>query len=165
MACGSSRVRDWIPAAAVTCHSCSNARSFNPLCSSGDQTCTSAVTWAAAVGLLIHCGTVGTPLFLFWPCMWKFLGHGLNPCHSSKQSHNSDNDGSLMCWATKELLKHVFIYYVSSLKRTWIPPEQGPISLVYCYIPGAQHIVGSQWYKSLNENQEKHHWINYEYAE
>ena len=41
-------------------------RSFNPLCQAGlggwgNQTCTSTVTWAAAVGSLIHCTVVETP--------------------------------------------------------------------------------------------------------
>ena len=34
---------------------------LNPLCWAGDWTCTSTVTWAAAVRFLIHCTTVGTP--------------------------------------------------------------------------------------------------------
>ena len=29
----------------------------------------------------------------------------LNPCHSSNQSHRSDNTASLICWATRELCK------------------------------------------------------------
>ena len=29
--------------------------------------------------------------------MQMFPGQGLNPCHSSNQSHNSDNAGSLTC--------------------------------------------------------------------
>ena len=38
-------------------HSCGSNRSFNPLCWAGDQTCASAVTWAAALGFLTHCTT------------------------------------------------------------------------------------------------------------
>ena len=32
--------------------------------------------------------------------MWKFLGQGSNPCHSSSQSYCSDSAGSLTCYAT-----------------------------------------------------------------
>ena len=42
-------------------HNCGNTRSFNPLHWVGDQTLTSAATWAAAVGFLTHCTTTGTP--------------------------------------------------------------------------------------------------------
>ena len=37
------------------CHSCGNARSFNPLCQTGDGTWTSAATWATAVRSWTHC--------------------------------------------------------------------------------------------------------------
>ena len=50
-------------------HSCGNARSFNPLCWTGDWTCASSVTWAAAVRFLTHCTTRGTPVtysYLEW---------------------------------------------------------------------------------------------------
>ena len=43
------------------CHIHSNAESFNPLHEAGNQTCTSAVTQATAVGFLNHCTTAGTP--------------------------------------------------------------------------------------------------------
>ena len=45
------------------------------------------------------------PPFLFWPhsCMGKFLGQGLNPCHSSHLSHSSDNPGSLTCCTSQEI--------------------------------------------------------------
>ena len=48
--------------------SCSfgNARSFNQLGQTGDQTCTSAATWATAVGLLTFCATGGTPRNFFF---------------------------------------------------------------------------------------------------
>ena len=42
-------------------YSCCNARSFNLLPLVGDWICASAANWAAAVGLLTHCATVGTP--------------------------------------------------------------------------------------------------------
>ena len=52
-----------------------------------------------------HCNLI-TPLSLFFlifllampsPWYWKFPGQGSNPCHSSNQSHSSDNAGSLTC--------------------------------------------------------------------
>ena len=46
------------------CHSCSNARSFNPLHTAGDLTATSAATQAAAVRFLTHCAQVGTTRLL-----------------------------------------------------------------------------------------------------
>ena len=43
-------------------HGCGNGKSLNPLHhQGGEQTLTSAVTQAAAVGFLTHCTTVGTP--------------------------------------------------------------------------------------------------------
>ena len=39
---------------------------------------------------------------------WKFLGQGLNPCHSGDQSHSSDNARSLTPWTIRELLTYVF---------------------------------------------------------
>ena len=35
--------------------------------------------------------------------MWKFLGQGSSPSHSSEQSYSSDNAGSVTHWATREL--------------------------------------------------------------
>ena len=43
------------------CHSCSNDRSFNPLCQAADKTHASAVAQATAVEFLMHCVTAGTP--------------------------------------------------------------------------------------------------------
>ena len=43
---------------------------------------------------------------LFFGCaqgMQKFLGQGLNPCHSSDPSYNSDNAKSFSHGATREL--------------------------------------------------------------
>ena len=34
--------------------------------------------------------------------MWKFLGQGLNPRHSSNQSHCSDSAGALTCCTARE---------------------------------------------------------------
>ena len=42
-------------------HSCGNAKSFNSLHQTGDQTPTSTATRATAVGFLTHCATSGTP--------------------------------------------------------------------------------------------------------
>ena len=39
---------------------------LNPLHRAGDQTCTSAATWAAAVRFLTHCTMTGTPWVHFW---------------------------------------------------------------------------------------------------
>ena len=39
--------------------------------------------------------------------MQKFPGQGLNPCHSSDQSHSGDNIGSLTHRATRELLSGI----------------------------------------------------------
>ena len=56
--------------------------------------------------------------------MQKFLGQGLNPCHSSDQSHSSDNIGSLTLSDTRELLcSNIFsnlfkIFYIR--KATYI---------------------------------------------
>ena len=48
-------------------------------------------------------------LFLCHICgMRKFLGQGLNLCHSSNQSHSSGNTGSLAPWATNELVFWLF---------------------------------------------------------
>ena len=73
-------------------HSCSNTRSFNPLCQAGNRTHTSKVTWAAAVGFLTHCTRGETPtsnIFtqIFWPDkilnMCCFCGYLRNPSPSS----------------------------------------------------------------------------------
>ena len=43
---------------------------------------------------------------LFFGCicgMWKFLGQGLNLCHTNNPSHCSNSAGSLACSATGEL--------------------------------------------------------------
>ena len=55
MAYGGSQARDWIPAtAAMYAAAVAKADSFNPLHQAGDQTCTSAATWNAAVRCLTH---------------------------------------------------------------------------------------------------------------
>ena len=46
------------------CHSCGNARSFNPLYQVRDRTHTSISTRAAIVRFLTHCTTVGIPIKL-----------------------------------------------------------------------------------------------------
>ena len=45
-------------------YSCSNAGSFNQPCWAEAQTCTSAVTWATAIGFFTHCATAGNPVFV-----------------------------------------------------------------------------------------------------
>ena len=40
--------------------------------------------------------------------MWKFLGYGSNPCHSSNPSCCSDSPGSLTHCASRELLAYLF---------------------------------------------------------
>lgn len=48
-------------------------------------------------------------LFFWLHCtMWKFLGQGSNPHHSSNPSCCSDNTGSLTCCATGEILALFF---------------------------------------------------------
>ena len=54
MACGSSQAKDWIQSIAST-------YTFNHRTGPRDQTCTSPVTWATAVGFLTHCARVGIP--------------------------------------------------------------------------------------------------------
>ena len=54
-------------------HTCGNGRSFNPLPQARDWTCTSAVTWAAAARLLIHCATVGISSLPFWMLVFQWL--------------------------------------------------------------------------------------------
>ena len=60
-----------------------NTRSFNPLCQVGDQTCTSAVTWAAAVRFFFFFFF----FFLFRPYLWHMevprLGIKLEFCSCS----------------------------------------------------------------------------------
>ena len=50
--------------------------------------------------------SVSSYLFIYFGCtcgMWKFLGLGTNPCHSSNSSHCSDNTGSLTNCTAREL--------------------------------------------------------------
>ena len=49
--------------------------------------------------------------------MWKFPDQGSNPCHSSNQSHYSDNTRSLTHWATRELLPVLF--FVENPGNSW----------------------------------------------
>ena len=53
------------------CHSCGNARSFNPLRRAEDQTHASTAIWDAEISFLTHCATVETSivslLFTFIP--------------------------------------------------------------------------------------------------
>ena len=45
-------------------------------------------------------------LGFFFGCahgMWKFLGQGSNPRYNSDPSHCNDSEGSLTCWATREI--------------------------------------------------------------
>ena len=66
--------------------------------------------------------TVGTPpppfknFFGHAHGMWKLPGQGLNPCHSSNQSHNSYKTGSLTHWATRELWSSILIHVFGALK-------------------------------------------------
>ena len=63
------------------CHSFSNTRSFNPLHWARDWTHASTVTWAAAVGFLTHCATLGNSFFFFWKIQ---KGHVMCPKSHSK---------------------------------------------------------------------------------
>ena len=71
----SSQARVCIRAAALTCAAdVATLDTFNSLHRTGDWTCTSAVTWAAAAGFLTHCSMVGTLVLLFlWNSyLWLF---------------------------------------------------------------------------------------------
>ena len=46
------------------CHSWGNRESSNPLHRAGDGTHASTVSWAAEVGFLTHCATMGTPIYI-----------------------------------------------------------------------------------------------------
>ena len=53
--------------------------------------------------------------FFFFGCicsMWKFLGQGLNPCHSCSPSYSSVNSGSLTSCSTRELLSFVRFFSI-----------------------------------------------------
>ena len=65
-------------------HTCGNAGSLNPRCLVKDWTCTSTVTWAAAVRFLTHCSTVGMPRFLI-----RTAKHPQKGCVSSSHSGSS----------------------------------------------------------------------------
>lgn len=47
---------------------------------------------------------------------------------------------------------NVLYYCEFSLSRTGLQPDSGPVGLVCRCVPGAQHTVGSQWYKPPNES-------------
>ena len=66
-ACGSSQMKDWIPASAVTCAATAATPDplTHPLYHAGDQTFDSAATQAIAVGFLTYCATSGNSLFWF----------------------------------------------------------------------------------------------------
>ena len=53
---------------------------------------------------------ISLSLFFCHICgIWKFLGQGLNPNHSSNLNCYSDNAGSLTCFTTRELLNISFV--------------------------------------------------------
>ena len=61
-------------------------------------------------------------IIIYFGCahgMWKFWGQGLNLPHSSDQSHISDNDRSLIYWATRELPQDVFFSNKSFLFKNF----------------------------------------------
>ena len=51
----------------------------------------------------------------FWPHPWpsEVLGQGSNSCHSSNQSHSTDNARSLTHWGTREL-------FIPSYNQIWL---------------------------------------------
>ena len=59
--------------------------------------------------------------FLFYHglSMWRFLGWGLTPHHSSNQSHSSDTTRSLTHWATREFLW--FLLYLACFPHLMLP--------------------------------------------
>ena len=87
-----------------------------------------------------HCPMLtGLSIFvscIILPCgIQKFLSQGSNLQHSGDQSHSTDNAGSLTCWATRELLLHVFwncddwLLYI-----IWVIFIQYPISYYHILI-------------------------------
>ena len=44
--------------------------------------------------------------------MPKFLGQGLNLCHSSNRTLSSDSAGSLICWVTRQLLRDILFFFI-----------------------------------------------------
>ena len=61
------------------------------------------LTWdtSEAIGILSH---LFIYIFSLMSGTQKFLGQGLNLCHSCNQSHSSDNAGPLTSCTTRELL-------------------------------------------------------------
>ena len=51
-------------------------------------------------GVFLHLRKAFGGLYLW---MWKFLGQGVNLCHSNNPSCSSDNTVSFTCWATRGL--------------------------------------------------------------
>ena len=92
-------------------------------------------------------------LFFFFPCthdMWKFLGQGSNPHHSSDPCHCSDNVESLTHCATREILPPLFFFIrlvkayqfikkclISSIFFTFVLFLYNLLSHLYCFIPSA----------------------------
>ena len=66
--------------------------------------------------------------------MQKFLAQVSNPGYSYKQSHSSDNAGSLSCWATKELQNNIYVYiffflfFFFAFLIHWVRPGIEPAS-------------------------------------
>ena len=63
-------------------HKCSNAGSINPLHQAGDQTHTSAATWAAAVGFLTQWPQQELQVSKFLKIMNVLITHYEKKCHS-----------------------------------------------------------------------------------
>ena len=60
---------------------------------------------------IFACSVRNSYFFCHTWCMKKFLAWGWNLCHSSKQSHSSDNTRSLTHWATRELQKQLLSFF------------------------------------------------------
>ena len=87
-------------------------------------------------------------IFFFWlhqkqnkqtDSMRKFLGQGLDPCHSSNPSHSRDHLGFLTNWATRSSVSWVFVDtpYCSSqwLNQLTFPPTSCRSSLFSTFSP------------------------------
>ena len=101
----------WLWATAVTqAAAVATPDPFNLFCQVGDRTHTSTALWAAAVGFLTHCATVGTPcwVFLMWPALAENRHKDIT-CLVVILNSSNPND-------VKSFIQEVLsIYYVSGI--------------------------------------------------
>ena len=102
-------------------------RIFNPLPWAGDQICAFVVTWAAAVGFLTHCTTVGTTCISFF---LSFLPSFSLHLHFLKdkfkwlgfQFSTFGQHGEVLVWAQDLALSFAFNYRQWNLDS--LPPNR-----------------------------------------